>query len=219
MTSWILEIASNLDRDPLGDLERLEGGGATVNDRRRRRVWREAYVAGHVDHRMRTREVEVPDRAVESLDFSEFDQWCHEVWTGLGHPQPLYVSPAAALPAWARAEMGDADASARWAEPPSGVRRTGSLAGTTGPVGYIDVETSGQLRMVGLHEIAHLIRDEVTGPCGHDLGWADVYVALLLRFLDQQLALDWVFEWTWWLDKSRDKLADNVDWLMEGRSY
>ena len=216
--SLIIELAKRLDLDPATASERLSGGAATDAARSFRRSWREAYVAATADHRMRNREVDVPDSAVEGLTFSAFNEFCHRVWTELGQTQPLYLSKVGSLPSTARALLADADASARWAHPSAdslGVPRTGSLAGTEGIVGYVDVQATGQIRIVALHEIAHLIRDEARGPCGHDLAWAEIYCALQYRFLDHTTALTWAFEWTWWLSKALDHLARDVDWLMD----
>ena len=217
--SLITELAKRLNLDPAPASERLCEGAATDAARPYRRSWREAYVAATADHRMRNREVDASDAAVESLPFSRFNGFCHRVWAELGNSQPLYVSKVDSLPSAARALLADTDASARWAYPPAdslGLPRTGSLAGTDGIVGYVDVQATGQVRMVALHEIAHLIRDEAKGPCGHDLEWAEIYSALQYRFLDQATALTWAFEWTWWLSKALDHLNRDVDWLMDG---
>jgi hypothetical protein len=217
--SLIVELAKRLDLDPATARERLEEGAATDVARSYRRSWREAYVAAAADHRIRSHAVNVSGTAVESLPFSEFDEFCHRVWAKLGHSQPLHVSKVDSLPSAARAVLAETDASARWAYPPTdslGMPRAGSLAGTEGIVGYVDVQATGQVRMVALHEIAHLTRDEAKAPCGHDLAWAEIYCALQDRFLDQATALTWAFEWTWWLSKALEHLDRDPDWLMDG---
>lgn len=217
--SMIVELAGRLGLEVTSALEHLRDGAATKDARAYRWSWRSAFIAGTADHRMRSGEVKVSGSAVDHLPFPEFADFCHKVWESIGNPRPLFVSEVSSLPSQARDLLADADASARWAYPAAdslGLRRSGALAGTQGAVGYVDVQTAGQVRMVALHEIAHLLRDEAEGPRGHDLRWAETYCALLNHFLDSATALVWAFEWTWWLAKALEHLELDPDWLVDG---
>jgi hypothetical protein len=217
--SLILQLAERLRIDPVAALERMGEGASTPVAAASRRSWRAAYVAAFADRRMRNREVEVGDLAVESLPFFTFDGYCQAVWSELQQSAPLYVSEVRSLPSVAQDLLADADASARWAYPPAdalGMPRTGSLAGTEGIVGYVDVQQPRQVRLVALREIAHLLRDEGVGPHGHDLSWAEIYYALQQRFLDDATAATWACEWTWWLSKALEHLDGDSDWLTGG---
>lgn len=221
--SLISELAASLGLDPVSARVRLEEGAA-ASDRSYRRSWRETYVAATADHRIRRGEavIAAPEYAVEMLPFSAFAEYSHRVWSVLGHVQPLYVSEVSSLSSAAASFLADTDASARWDTPPAdamGVQRTGGLAGTTGIVAYLDVQAAGQVRMVALHEIAHLLCDENDGPQGHDVGWAETYTALLQRFLDDVTAAAWAFEWTWWLNKAVEHIRGDPDWLMDGDKH
>jgi hypothetical protein len=79
----------------------------------------------------------------EHLSFEEFSSFAHSVWSDLDRRGPLLVTGIEMLSATVQLhEFRHVDASARWAFPPAdslGVPRTGSLAGTSGPVAYLDV--------------------------------------------------------------------------------
>jgi hypothetical protein len=188
-----------------------------VNNRGRALISaRAAYVAGYTDRRVLADNRFGTSHAVP-ISFEEFKGFASKVWGSEHRTEPLYVSRTRDLPTRVQdGELRDAAAAARWATPPAdawGMPRTGALAGTTGPVAYIDVHDEGLLRLVALHEIAHLFCDTLDATAGHDMRWAAAYEGLVGSHLGVPLAVLWRLEFDWWNAKAVEKIADDPDWL------
>jgi hypothetical protein len=174
---------------------------------------RQAFIAAHTDRRVLDSEFLDSHEHADPLTFACFKEFAHSVWRAEAQSQPLYVSQIEALPSRVDELLSDAAAAARWFSPPT-FARSGELAGTTGPVAYIDVRADGLTRLVVLHETAHLLAD-AAGPVGHCQTWAETYVALIRRHLGEGAATVWQFEFEWWRKKAEEKIAANSDWLAE----
>jgi hypothetical protein len=188
-----------------------------MNDRERALISaRAAYVAAYTDRRVWADSTFGTSHAAP-ISFEEFKNFAARVWRSAHRTEPLYVSRIKGLPTWVQdGELRDVAAAARWAIPPAdalGRPRTGALAGTTGPVAYIDVHDEGLLLLVALHEIAHLLCDSLDTTTGHDTGWAAAYEELIGRHLGVPVAALWRVEFDWWTDKAAEKIADDPDWL------
>jgi hypothetical protein len=113
-------------------------------------------------------------------------------------------------------EFEGAATAARWASPQAdllGLPREGELAGTTGPVPYIDVKDEGLFRLFALHEVAHLLIDTVDTHRGHGREWAEAYSRLIEHHLGPELSALWQAEFTWWWGKARTRIAADPNWL------
>lgn len=184
---------------------------------------RSAYVAAYTDRRLLNQEAIVPE-ALESnfsncLTFEEFRLFARDVWADACASGPLWITKVEALPEGLQIrEFKDAAASARWDFPLAdriGVPRKGELAGTKGPVAYIDVKDEGLSRLVALHEIAHLLCDSMDVHAGHGERWAETYRRLISKHLGETWALVWEVEFEWWTEKAAAKIATDPDWLAD----
>ena len=139
------------------------------------------------------------------------------VWANEGRSEPLYVTRVEGLPmAVQRREFDGAAAAARWAIPQAdtvGVPRSGELAGTTGPVPYLDVKDEGLFRLFALHEVAHLLVDSLEVLLGHGPEWAEAYSQLIERHLGAELSALWRAQFLWWTAKASARIAADPNWL------
>lgn len=182
---------------------------------------RSAYVAAYTDHRLLNQEAigskELGSALSNRLTFEEFRSFAGEVWADECAPSPLVVTKVESLPERIQiSEFKGAAATARWGFPfvdRIGVQRKDELAGTTGPVAYIDVRDEGLSLLVALHEIAHLLCDSVDAHAGHEERWAETYRRLISKHLGETWARVWEVEFEWWIEKSAAKIAADPDWL------
>jgi hypothetical protein len=177
---------------------------------------RAAYIAAWADREI-LRAEQFGLRHSEQLVFDDFRTFAKSVWAAEGRTEPLYVSRVEGLPAWLqRREFESAAAAARWETPDAdriGAQRTGELAGTTGPVAYIDVKDEGLNRLVALHEMGHLLIDSMDSAFGHGQEWAQAYGQLIERHLGIEVSVAWQFQFQWWSEKAVEKIANDPNWL------
>jgi hypothetical protein len=179
---------------------------------------RAAYVAATADRRVLQDDRFGSDHS-SALSLHEYRWFCKSVWMSEGRTEPLYVTRVEDLPiSVQQREFEGAAAAARWAIPQAdmvGVPRTGELAGTEGPVAYVDVKIEGLRRLFGLHEIAHLLVDSLDVAKGHGEEWAEAYMHLLSRHLCAGLSALWKVEFRWWSEKAEEKIAADPGWLAD----
>lgn len=177
-----------------------------------------AFIAAGADHRMRE-DLTVGDAHTEALGFAGFEMFAHDVWRADGPADPLWVTQIEDLSASIQSlYFADSAAAARWAIPGAdrlGVPREGALAGTTGPVGYIDVKHEGLCRLVALHEIAHLLCDTIDTTMGHGEEWSIAYRRLIATHLGEA----YLERWQHALERSAynalRQIEADPDWLAE----
>ena len=204
--------------DPVNAWTLLGAGASDFADESARRSWRSAYLAGYVDRRVLASEVGISAGAAKAMTFGEFDAYVEAIWSSIGRSEPILVSSIEDLPRrTVEKYFNDADAAARWEYPGAdrmGVPRTGKLAGTSGLVAFVDVRAAGLLPLVAAHEVAHLLADGFESTAGHSETWAGNYGGVQTRLFGEELAKLWAFEWSWYLQKAVDYVAEDPGWLM-----
>lgn len=128
-----------------------------------------------------------------TISFEDFEAFCRTVWRDEGRSEPLLITQIEELATGVQAQhFQDAAATARWANPIAdtmGVPRAGALAGTSGPVAYVDVRAEGLVRLTALHEMAHLVADSPAVAVGHGNLWVREYTRLIRQHLGESVAI------------------------------
>lgn len=137
----------------------------------------------------------------EPIDICEFRAFARGVWRAEDRCEPLVVTPADSEGLRHRLippALRDRGAWALWCYPfggfdcvPDTGPRFGELEGTSGPVAYLDVTAEGLRRLIALHELAHLIVDEVNVHLGHGQEWLGVHKRLIANYLGRTTAARW----------------------------
>lgn len=180
-----------------------------------------ALVAKHADKRVTDQLAAMLPECAEPLSLENFSSFARHAWRRASHAEPLLITAIETLPQAVQqiSEFTDADATARWAYPAVdslGLPRQGELAGTSGPVAYIDVRMrSKPTRLVALHELAHLQVDSVNKTLGHGPAWANAYTELIEAALGPVVRALWSSEFDWWTEKAAEKVAADPNWLTE----
>jgi hypothetical protein len=154
--------------------------------------------------------------ALMSID--EARKFVREVWSR-ERPDalPIQVFRMEDFDATTRAAIynPDAAAEARWARPSAdqyGLERSGELAGTVGPVPYIDLSDEALNELSLLHEISHLLVDTETTLQGHSAIWCAEFERVLAAHVDPFTAAEWGAMLGWARQWAQRKIDADPDW-------
>jgi hypothetical protein len=172
---------------------------------------RAAYVAATTDHEVRD-DTAYGSCHSEPLSFEAFEAFAHSVWRIEERQEPLQVTRVEDLsPSVQERFFEDAGAAARWVTPPE--PRPPAFVGTSGPVAFLDVKDEALVRLIALHEIAHLLVDTEDAALGHERAWAEAYSQLIERHLSPELGALWRVHFQWWWQKANEHIARDPNWL------
>lgn len=172
---------------------------------------RAAYVAATADHAVRD-DTAYGSYHSETLSFEAFEAFAHSVWTTEHRQEPLQVTRVEDLPLTVQERFFEvAGAAARWVPPPE--PRPRAFVGTSGSVAFLDVKDEALVRLIALHEIAHLFVDTEDAALGHVREWAVAYSQLIERHLSPELSALWQAHFRWWWQKANEHIARDPNWL------
>lgn len=203
------DIGTALDK--LATVRLVEDAAAT-------RSFRHALLAAGVDHDAMEGRVppwdrdDYPPGFREPLTLAEFEAFCQQVWsTGPRASARLIVRSAEGLAEEARARMGEGVAIGRWERQVTGLSDPSSSG--FAPIAVIEVYREGLRRLVGLHEIAHLLCDTEDRSWGHGSRWVETYNELQYDHFGASFAANWAIRWGWRLNMWSQRCVDDQGYL------